>query len=168
VEERSNDMNTLGESARVTVSQASLDAYKGPMPQAKKREMRREAIIAYVKRRTFGSRIKIEEFQQVGAFKTAANADAFIKNMLRDKVLMRENITPRTYWYSVPNEVVTITKAADPRRKKLTFTEVEQIAIQWSWENPDCYNDLHKFIEHIMKEQPHGRTEEKPEPVTNA
>ena len=78
-----------------------MQAYNGNMSLAKKRELRREAIIAYIKRKPLGTRIKLEEFKQAGNFATDANTDVFIKKMLKDGVIIRENLTPRTFCYQV-------------------------------------------------------------------
>lgn len=135
-----------------------MQAYNGNMSLAKKRELRREAIIAYIKRKPLGTRIKLEEFKQAGNFATDANTDVFIKKMLKDGVIIRENLTPRTFCYQVAGGgEVRVTRPADPRRKKLTPLEIEQLAMKWSWENPDCYNDLRQFIQHITKEPQHDQ-----------
>lgn len=142
-------MNTLSETARVAVSNETIKAAEVPLSFKRKQELRRESIIAYIKSRPLGVRITMAEFQQVGNFATEANAHAFIKVMIKHKLIERENITPRTYSYSVPHDAPKTIKAATA---KYTAPQVEEMAMKFSWESPDSYNDLHAFIIWLKEE----------------
>lgn len=142
-------MNTLRDTAKVKVSSETIKAAEAGLSFKRKQELRRESIIAYIKSRPSGTRIAMDEFRQIGSFATTANADAFIKVMLKHKLIDRDNITPRTYWYSVPNDAPRTIRAA---KLKYTATQIEEMAMKFSWEQPDWHNDLHKFIE-WLKEQ---------------
>ena len=153
------------EASRVTISQATIDAYKTPMTFKKKKEIRQENIMAYIKRRPAGTRIKLEELKNVGGFNNDGSTDAFIKRMIRDKMIARENITPRTYCYWVVEDgAVRVVKGPDPRKIKYTIGEIEELARQYSWSHEFSHNDLRKFIGSLKKEQHEQR---KPEPDTS-
>ena len=155
-------MNTLGDSARIKIAPQTLAEAQKPLDRAKKNELRREQIMAFIRRRPLGSRITDDELRIAGNFKNSPIARQFVLRMVRDGFITRENLTPRTYTYTVlENEKVRITKQADPMRRKFTLPEFKEMAVQWSWNHQHQHNDLHAFIESVMnKETTNANTKE--------
>lgn len=92
---------TLGNTARVQVSQEIIRAASAPLTYKRKKEIRREAIIAYIKSKPAGERIKLEEFREIGNFGANNAANVFVKTMVKKGLIVKTNLTPRTYSYSV-------------------------------------------------------------------
>ena len=138
-------MQTLSETARVKISQETIQSLDAPMPLERKRELRRQRIIEYIKRKPMGARIKLEEFVQAGHFKTDSNADVFVRKMIAEGIIERENLSPRTFCYRVvqQEEEVRVVKRATER---LTASQIEEKAMQFSWEHPEEQNDLRAFV----------------------
>lgn len=151
---------TLGNSSRVSVSASNIAAYQGPMTQRKRRELREAHIIAYIKSRPAGARIKTEEFRSIANMSSEANTNQLLTRMVRDKIITKDPITPRTFSYTVVNDTdVRVIKGPDPKKVKYNIGEIEELARQFSWSHEFSHNDLRKFIESLKKEQQHGRKE---------
>lgn len=92
------------EASKVTIEGKTYDwNYLG---KKKKTNLRRKVIIEYIQSKPAGEIIKMGEFQQVAHFALPANADAFVKRMIRDGVICRYNgDKPRSYYYSVTGAV---------------------------------------------------------------
>lgn len=102
--------NLLHEVAKVSVDSASLNSPL--LSQKRRRELRTEAIKEYIKRKPYGQRIKMQEFKEVGRFGTKSNANIFLKGMLKRGEIVRHDISPRRFFYTVPTEVKVTREAA--------------------------------------------------------
>jgi hypothetical protein len=143
---------TLGNSARVSLSPTTVDIAQASLRPEKKRELRRAAIIAYIKSRPYGARIKMEEFQQIGSFATNANADQFVKGMVKHRLIKRENITPRTYAYYVPDGAEHKLKITRPATTRFTVEHLERKAMEYSWHHSEATALLHEFVDWMQSQ----------------
>lgn len=94
------------EASRVSISDRTL--LQAPTLSGKrKRELRIRVLKEYILARPYGKRVKTEEFRTLLHFKTSANAWAFIEKLVKRGILVKHEITPRTFFYTVEGEVRT-------------------------------------------------------------
>lgn len=88
------------EASQITVSGKTYDI--NHLGKAKRTMLRRKLIVEFIMSKPAGELIKMGQFQEVARFNSAPNADAFIKRMIRDGVIMQhKGDKPRTFFYSV-------------------------------------------------------------------
>lgn len=142
------------EVSAVKVRPETFQLAERPMKAGRRRELRRELIVEYIKSKPYGKRIKMAEFEKVGQFKTHQNTAVFVKRMMRDGVIVRHDLSLRKFFYTVPGQVKTKTVSTPPPRgdsgARFTAQEIEQRAKDFSWANPDNQNDLRKFIGELV------------------
>lgn len=119
-------MPTLAEVARVKIEPSEI---RRELSSSRKRELRREAIKAYIRSKPYGKRIKGAEFQNIGNFSTYANADNFIKKMIRDDEIVRHNIGPKSFFYTVIGETKVTKPASEDfvKGKQHTIDELKEL-----------------------------------------
>lgn len=156
----------------VDASKVTIDPLKvnAPLSMKRKRELRLEAVKAYIESKPYGTRIKASEFRQVMNAGTEANAYNIIKLMIRDGLIFQWNIGPKSFFYTVPTEVKT-TKLAEyevesgvpapgqvddideaavakimAEKRTAVDVDLEQLAMKFGWEHPLYNNDLREFV----------------------
>lgn len=94
----------LSEIARVNIQRSTMEEAQKPIYGDKKRELRRQAIMAYIRSRPAGTKIKMPEFAKIYNG-TPANTFSFVNRMLRDGLIEKHNIGIRTFYYTIPGDV---------------------------------------------------------------
>lgn len=153
-------MHSLGESARVSIDPETVAEAEKPLAYSKKRELRRESIVAYIESKPYGTRINLKEFQRVAFISTSANTYAFVGRMIKDGIIYKHEISPRTFFYTVAANQKVVhpadkvdkppldVKPAPPPAPKTPIVEnnLRRKAQQFSWAYPENHNDLREFI----------------------
>lgn len=95
------------EASKVTISDRTL--LQAPtLRGGRKRELRIKVLKDYIQTRPYGERITTRDIQKLLHFGTAGNAWQFMEKILKKGVVLKHEITPRTFFYTV-NEPVTTT-----------------------------------------------------------
>lgn len=120
----------------------------------KKRDLRAEAIKAYIRSKPAGTKIKLSEFMKVAHVNLNGNMSAIVTRMIRDGHISRVQVTPRTFTYSVPEDAIT-------KREKIHFKdkEMEETVAQGQAWDYDAIKKLPKEAEK-PEQEPLGRDTE--------
>jgi hypothetical protein len=88
------------DASKVTIGEKTYDLQF--LDKKKKTNLRRRLVIEYIQSKPAGEYIKMRELQEAAKLSTTPNANAFIKRMIRDGVIMRHNgEKPKSFYYSV-------------------------------------------------------------------
>lgn len=105
-------MPSLEEVARVKIDPKTLDQV---LSNKRKKELRKEVIKAYLKKKPYGKRTTSAQLKVIGNFATGNLAWIFIKRMVRDGELSQHSLGPRSFFFTV-NEELKVTQPADPAK----------------------------------------------------
>lgn len=107
------------EASKITIGEKTYDL--NYLTRRRKSDLRRKLIIEYIQNKPAGTIIRVSEFEKEGRFATRQNAEAFVKRMVRDGVIMRyDGDRPRTYYYAVTGSIRQRKPADTPAENQLT------------------------------------------------
>lgn len=154
--------------SRVTVSERTMVKHRASQ---RAMEMRRELVKSYIQSKPYGKRIKMVEFARAMGT-TEGRADQIIKNMVTRGVIVRHELSPRRFFYTVPGDV-KVTKPGtvvepehepSPEEVAKVAAEVnyspqqiyagtlEEAAMRFAWQHPLYNNDLREFLKWFKSE----------------
>lgn len=132
--------------SKVSISKETRKLAELHLRPGQKTKLRRQRIIDYVLSRPVGTRIKLIEFQKVAEYKSFQSADSLIKHMLKTGRLTREELGLKQYAYYVPGKQHGFVKVIRKGTVRYDMVQINELAMRFSWENPDNHNDLRKFV----------------------
>lgn len=154
---------TMREAARTVVSPETIRRAEIPLTHKQKVQIKQDRVKALIKSKPAGTRIMLEDFLADGIFNNTASAYGFLKTMIKKGIIGKTEIGLKQYSYYVPDgtTIVPPSPAAPPKPKAiLAVDKVEQKAMQFSWECPEHYNDLHEFVKWLKQPKPEEQTDE--------
>lgn len=100
------------EASKVTVGSKVYDF--NYLNKTKKTNLRRKLIVEYIQSKPAGEYIKMSQLQEVAKLSSTPNANAFVKRMIRDGIIMRhDGHKPKSFYYSVIGSVRTVKPKAE-------------------------------------------------------
>lgn len=136
----------------------------GMLTIKRKRELRNEAVLAVIRSRPSGTRIKLREFMAVTHIKQDGIMHSHIKTMLKNGLITRYQVGKDGHAYDIPSDTKVHKALEAPKPlhivtngvrddKPTQADEIELLAMKFAWQAPDeTRNNLHEFIYWLKKE----------------
>ena len=150
------------EASKVTIAPTTWSQQK--LTPKRRRELKRENVLAYLRSRPYGKRVIAKELMQFG-FTTASGAHVYLKALERDGLITKHELGLRSAFYTVnepvktsgshgldEGQVAAIKIMNDVIDKAGTQVSLEEQAMRFAWEHPLYNNDLREFIKWTNKE----------------
>lgn len=116
------------EASSVEISPETLK--DNELTHSKRIALKKQLIIELVKRKPYGTKIKMPEFQKVTGDSSIGSLHSFVARMIANGELIRHSLGPKTFFYTVPSEV-TVSKPVDNpeyiKGKRTPFEQIEDL-----------------------------------------
>lgn len=153
---------TIQEVAKVTIDPATIAAASQPLTRKRRRELRQERVLEYIRNKPYGERLMSRELEDAGIVhrnegNPGINGREVLIKLVKKGLITKHLIGKLSAFYTV-NEPVTTVRPADPQpdeppvyasdivSEHTADVDIETEAMQFAWRHPLFNNDLREFV----------------------